>query len=97
MLLNLSDAHSDAEKRSLVIHEFGHALGLGHEHQRSDFWKIVGRYFDMRQIESENDVGPVRKSRSSLMIATFSKNYFEELNGLSEFSPYDPDSIMHYV
>ncbi len=27
-------------QESLVIHEFGHALGLEHEHQRSTFWNV---------------------------------------------------------
>ena len=25
----------------MVLHEFGHALGLDHEHQRSDFWEVL--------------------------------------------------------
>ena len=32
------------DQKSLVRHEFGHALGLEHEHQRSDFWKVLEQY-----------------------------------------------------
>ena len=32
MWLNLGEKH-DAKKRRAVIHEFGHALGLSHEHK----------------------------------------------------------------
>ena len=27
------------------MHEFGHALGLGHKHQRAVFWNNIGQFF----------------------------------------------------
>ncbi len=33
-------------KRYLVIHQFGHALGLEHEHQRTDFWDGIKKHID---------------------------------------------------
>ncbi len=40
MFLDLFNLHQQVQQ-SLVIHEFGHALGMEHEHQRSDFWKVL--------------------------------------------------------
>ena len=40
MVLNLFKMEKQ-EQKSMVIHEFGHALGLDHEHQRSDFWDVL--------------------------------------------------------
>ena len=40
MILNLYGM-SQPQQRSMVLHEFGHALGLDHEHQRSDFWDVL--------------------------------------------------------
>ena len=45
----------DDYKKHIVIHEFGHALGLGHEHQHSDFWKLIKPYVDVAKMN--NDMG----------------------------------------
>ena len=101
MSLDLSkdSRQNDAEKRSLVIHEFGHALGLGHEHQRSDFWGKVGEYFDKDSVESALECSIERKASSAGgKKATFEMDYYDTTDGLSNSSEtYDPDSIMHYV
>ncbi len=43
-----------ALQKSLVIHEFGHALGLEHEHQRSDFWEVLGEYIDDEKMKEDS-------------------------------------------
>lgn len=91
MVLNLYNARQPTQ-RSLVIHEFGHALGLEHEHQRSDFWKILGkkdkdgeyRFIDMKEMED-----------------TVGKDHFHKFTevsrlGRAQRSSYDSQSIMHY-
>ena len=104
MALDLSkiNRQKDAEKRSLVIHEFGHALGLGHEHLRWDFWGKVGEHFDKDSVEaaleSKNCNSEDKASSSRGKRATFERDYYDTTDGLSDSSlVYDPDSIMHYV
>ena len=80
MVLSLGGQPRHIQK-SLVIHMFGHALGLDHEHQRSDFWDLMGKYFD-RQAIPENQQSRVLKKTDILDGECVLK--------------YDPNSIMHY-
>ncbi len=88
---------TDEQKISYVLHEFGHALGLQHEHQRSDFWDIlsqknaIGRY---RFIIGEKEM---RKGTGCAMAC---KQHFRTNCDVTidkkEQSEYDSNSIMHY-
>ena len=99
MQLNLR-GHSKSHQKSLVIHEFGHALGLEHEHERSDFWAVAMDLVDKEKIKKDPRV------RSSLGndFATFEKKWgrmVEQKKVLLKKKKqvmlnYDPDSIMHY-
>ena len=80
MMLNLK-GFPLALQRSLVIHQFGHALGLDHEHQWSDFWEVVKEFFDKSKI-SESQMLRVKKR--------------EDMAESGRSSPYDRHSIMHY-
>ncbi len=80
MVLNLRGLPRDLQK-SLVIHEFGHALGLDHEHQRSNFWDVMSDYFDRTKIPPEQSTRVLKKSDA------IDKNRVLD---------YDPNSIMHY-
>ncbi len=102
MRLNLLQL-SDEEKMSNVLHEFGHALGLDHEHQRSDFWDILGEKdengddkFIIGEQSMRDGVGGCAKANNAVF-----RNTFDEENGKTvtvdkKESGYDPDSIMHY-
>ena len=81
MVLRLYKGKTDYN-RHVVMHEFGHILGLEHEHQRSEFWKIAKTFLD---------VGKMKKELGNRAV-----DYFE-LKQIGEGSvKYDPDSIMHY-
>ena len=68
--------------RHIVIHEFGHVLGLEHEHQRSVFWDVAGKFLD------------VKKMRQTLGKRT--DDYLRVKQCGEGTIEYDPDSIMHY-
>ena len=77
---------SDFYKRHVVIHEFGHILGLTHEHQRSDFWKLISPYIDTNRMKKDLNV-----SEKEFKIDW---DVEQDLSGTS--TDYDPTSIMHY-
>ena len=97
MILNLYGM-SQPQQRSMVLHEFGHTLGLDHEHQRSDFWDVLesrDEDDDLRFIIGKNKMksGNKRKCRVACD-AVFRAPWVTPT--LSEQTPYDPKSIMHY-
>ncbi len=91
--LNLSDKRLPQDfQRHLVIHEFGHALGLEHEHQRSDFWDVVEKHLDVDAMGQDSRTGDYSSVKGK---AAFGRDWLKkkEKGTLSE---YDADSIMHY-
>ena len=71
-----------------VLHEFGHALGLKHEHQSPAAkcdeeidWPVAYKFYESRQ----------RWTREQT-----DENLRRLTTGRDEFSSYDPQSIMHY-
>ena len=91
MVLNLCNF----SQKKIVIHMFGHALGLEHEHLRSDFWDTVGECFDMGKIIKDPRV--VQHSElSEDTEARLEKDIIKSTTDLDDSlaSEYDPDSIM---
>ena len=88
MWLNLhSGGIDDSFKKYLVVHEFGHALGLGHEHQRSDFWKILKRYLNEAEMKEDLSVGEKK----------FKHDWGGDQKSMKgKATPYDSGSVMHY-
>ena len=87
MQLNLG-GHTPDLQESLVVHEFGHALGLEHEHQSSDFWDVLGKHLDVNEMKKDAQVGTAFKDQWAKK-----DTGGQSVNDMSE---YDPDSIMHY-
>ncbi len=98
MVLNLYGM-TKAQQRSMVIHEFGHALGLDHEHQRSDFWDVLekkddddGQYqfiIGKKRMKS-GDAGNCKPASDAVF-----RVKLEAPSG-TEKTSYDSESIMHY-
>lgn len=92
----------DEYKRYLVLHEFGHVLGLGHEHQSPN-----ARYF----IDEKKAIDELTRQYKKALENTyrgkkldvmakeeaekkFHHDYAQRSGG--EATEYDPYSIMHY-
>ena len=72
-------------REHIIVHEFGHVLGLGHEHQRSDFWDNMKCFINESEVTADEDV------------AGRSDSYFAKQNQIGGgATEYDPNSVMHY-
>lgn len=69
-----------------VLHEFGHALGLKHEHQHPDRDLDFNKEFIYKEYDQG---GRPRKNADEQMLNTFNREQ-------TKHSPYDRHSIMHY-
>jgi len=77
---------SEEEVRRVVLHEFGHALGMIHEHQHPGV-----------AIEWNKDAVYQEYARKGWMKAAVDSNLFARISAHeTQFDAYDPESIMHY-
>ena len=95
MQLNLG-GHNPDHQESLVIHQFGLVLGLGLEHQRSDFWDVVGRHLDIEQMKMDPIVNPSQTPEDGERMFRENWGSINREQSVNSLSEYDPDSIMHY-
>ena len=100
MILNLRGMSAKLQ-RSTVLHEFGHALGLYHEHQRSDFWDVLEDKDEEDQYRFIIGIKKMKegKLRNGKECKKALKQHFRldfEKQTKIEWSPYDSASIMHY-
>ena len=84
----LTDVTSESVFSRVVMHEFGHALGFIHEHQSP----AAGIQWDRERVYAFFALPPNSWSRGEVDLNLFQK--YE--GGATNFSAYDPLSIMHY-
>lgn len=86
---SFTDNTSDDVFRRLVLHEFGHALGFIHEHQSP----AAGIQWDKEKVYSFFGGPTINWTRNDVDVNIFHKYS----TGSTNFSVYDPFSIMHYA
>ncbi len=84
----LTPASSDKEVRRVVLHEFGHALGLIHEHQSP----AGGIHWNREQVKA--DLSGPSYNWTAKQIQTNMFNVSKK--GETNFTKFDKDSIMLY-
>jgi hypothetical protein len=85
----LTPDSSDEEVRSVVLHEFGHALGLIHEHQSPDSGKI--------QWNRDAVIRDLSGPPNNWTLDVIEHNMFEAYAASeTNFTKLDPQSIMMY-
>ena len=98
MMLNLSGGpYPESYLKHLVIHEFGQALGLEHEHQRLDFWDEVKKFIDIDKMKDDKrfDFLKTKKEKQAFFGLCYLEKELPE--GADEYKlDYDSQSIMHY-
>lgn len=73
----------------IILHEFGHILGLCHEHQHPDYVRVMKQFVDEKKCYSLWHT-PINQSINDF------KRQHGELGLTVEESNYDKRSIMHY-
>lgn len=86
-LAQIEDIYSEDDIRSVVLHEFGHALGMVHEHQTAYAnisWNKTQVYKDLENSQNWD--------KATVDMAVFHVHTLEE----TQATAFDPDSIMLY-
>ncbi len=74
-----------------VLHEFGHVLGLYHEHQHPNYLQVIREFADYYKKLFRY----LRKKIDDYTVELFQLQY-DPIQDAIFTSEYDPDSIMHY-
>ena len=94
MGLNL-EGYSKEHPQYLVVHLFGHVLGLENEHQRPDFWDVASKFIDEDKMRGDL-VGRGGKSfNTDWFRKSINTDWFRKQSS-GEMGDYNPESIMHY-
>lgn len=77
----------------IILHEFGHALGLGHEHQTSHLASALDESATISWLMS---AGRLTRSAAKQKYKDDYKTYTPAQMRDIEETPFDPESIMCY-
>ena len=90
MVLNLSH-NDDNFKWYIVVHEFGHALGLGHMHQSSYLAKALDEHLTIEWLQKKSGLS------SEGAVQKFNADFKPYSGGCTEESgQFDASSVMCY-
>ncbi len=84
MVLNFSNMKDD-EIIATIVHQFGHALGLGHALMKPEDWHVLRKYVDQREM---------MECYGSPTMEDFEVQWTGK--GLKEMVNYDEGSVMQY-
>ena len=90
MVLNLSHKDDDF-KRYIVVHEFGHALGLGHMHQSSHLANALDERLTIEWLQEESRLSS--EDAKKKFVADFKPYTIESTEEIGQF---DAGSVMCY-
>lgn len=86
MVLNFSNMESSEEIEATIIHQFGHALGLGHALMKPSDWKVLKDFVDQEKM---------MKSYGLQGVDDFEVQWTGKGMDKAEVN-YDEESIMQY-
>jgi Astacin (Peptidase family M12A) len=86
---NLTDNSEEEQIKGLVLHEFGHSLGFIHEHQSPASGILDWNYANVYAYFGKPPISWSRAETDQQVIAKYNRSH-------TNFTTYDPSSIMHY-
>ena len=87
MVINLSKSKGDDDVRATILHEFGHALGLGHENQHPFYTQTMKKFLDQYNTWKYSCLKSVPEFLDQY--GDVSAPYYK--------SDYDQMSVVHYL
>ena len=72
----------------MILHQFGHVLGLGHMHQGPQYWSIIAKFMDEEKMLESLNISKKEFDTQWCKAECHGEDFYQH--------DYDEDSIMHY-